>query len=298
MARDELFTEGWLTTPVGLKIYYRDYAPRSATPGPPVVCLHGWWRTSKDFQELAEHLSARHRVIAPDLRGRGRSDYALDSAHYLFGDLLSDMRRLLDALRTGPAAFVGLTLGAMLAIEMARSEPARVLGIVLNDTGMESPPQAGKRMSAFAGGDSLTYEEALERMRQANGPQCPTLTDADFDRLVQRAYRLAADGRYVRDFDQRVTEEILRFKTRHPDFWTEYGRLAGLPMLVLQGQNSDYLTDEIAERMLGDNPAATLAVVRDRGHAPMLDEPDAIAAIETFLERLVRGADPKTNKKA
>lgn len=274
--------EGWFPRATGMRIHYRLFAAADGEGRTPLVCLPGYWRNSRDYEELALHLTGRC-VVTPDMRGRGLSDRSQDVADYHFDLLVEDVRALLDHLGIASAVFAGLTLGSFIAIELANREPQRVKGIILNDGGPQGAPGAAKRMSAFAGDEAVTREEALSRMRAANGPYCPGLTEEDYSRLVRRAYRETADGEYLRDFDQLTNEEMARFKAERPDFWTEYGRLSGLPMLVLKGANSDYLSDAVIERMLRENPAASVAIVRDRGHAPMLDEPDALSAVDAFL---------------
>ena len=57
----------------GLRLYYRDYAGPAHRP--PMLCLHGLTRNSRDFAEFAERYAGAWRLIAPDFRGRGRSEW-------------------------------------------------------------------------------------------------------------------------------------------------------------------------------------------------------------------------------
>jgi len=74
------FTAGFWTSRDGLQLHYRDYAGRSDRP--PVLCLPGLTRNARDFEELAQRLAGDWRVICVELRGRGDSAYAKDSASY------------------------------------------------------------------------------------------------------------------------------------------------------------------------------------------------------------------------
>ena len=68
------YREHRFTAPDGLGLYYRDYGdPASAAT--PVLCLGGLFRNARDFHGLARRLAGERRVLCPDLRGRGRSDY-------------------------------------------------------------------------------------------------------------------------------------------------------------------------------------------------------------------------------
>jgi len=277
----EGFREHRLPVAAEISLYYREYGTDSdATP---VVCLPGYWRTSRDFEELAAYLAPKRRVITVDLRGRGKSGRAPDPADYHFDRMVEDVLKLLDATRVSQAVFVGLALGAQISMELAVTSPARVAGIVLNDSAPESNPSAGTRMKQFAGADELTFEQALERVRAQYGPDCPRLTEADFKRLVHRGYRQIESGACVRDFDQASNRELARMKDERPTFWREFKAIQGVPIGILRGANSDYLTEEIAARMLAENPSARLYTIPDVGHPAMLWEPESFAAVDEVL---------------
>ena len=75
------FTDGYWWSNDGLRLHYRDYAGQSAAASgrPPILCLPGLTRNARDFETVAERLSAEWRVITVDLRGRGESAYAKDA---------------------------------------------------------------------------------------------------------------------------------------------------------------------------------------------------------------------------
>jgi pimeloyl-ACP methyl ester carboxylesterase len=71
-----------------------------------------------------------------------------------------------------------------------------------------------------------------------------------------------------------------------PDLWPLFDALAGVPLALLRGANSDILSQATAETMLARRPDMALTIVPDRGHVPFLDEPQTRDAIRAFLERL------------
>ena len=98
----------------GIGLHCRDYAgPPGAGKRPPVLCLPGLTRNCRDFEPLALHLAARHRVLTPDLRGRGRSDRDPDWHRYRLDVYVADMLTLLDALGVAQVVVVGTSLGAV-----------------------------------------------------------------------------------------------------------------------------------------------------------------------------------------
>ena len=118
----------------GKSLYYREYGePLAETI--PMLCLPGLSRNSRDFQELAMRHAPKRRVICPDYRGRGRSDYDQDPKNYHPKKLLDDIRHLLVAANLHHFVVIGTSMGGILAIALSALIPSAVRGIVLNDIG-------------------------------------------------------------------------------------------------------------------------------------------------------------------
>jgi len=251
--------------------------------GTPVLCLHGYWRNGRDFETLAPRLAENRSVLVPDLRGRGRSSYAEDASDYLFEHLVDDCWRLLDTSGYERVVIIGTTLGGLIGLEMAAARPERIAGLVLNDVGPEKPMASVKRMAGHAVAGGLTRADAIALTRSQNESFTRGLDDADWERLMLRAYRADADGAYGRDFDPLTNQATAILMSDRPSFWDELRASAGIPLTVLRGENSDFLTRDIATRMRDVRPDLNLVEIRDRGHPPFLDEPDALEAIDALL---------------
>ena len=78
----------------GLKLFYRDYS--GSGDRPPILCLHGLTRNSRDFGEFADRYAGQFRIIAPDFRGRGMSDHDPVPDNYLPTTYAADILQLLD----------------------------------------------------------------------------------------------------------------------------------------------------------------------------------------------------------
>ncbi|HHM8127198.1 TPA: alpha/beta fold hydrolase [Pseudomonas aeruginosa] len=271
------------TNKSGVELFYRDYASQGA--GTPVLCLHGFMRNSRDFEQLAPRLAEGRRVIAPDLRGRGHSTRMTSAADYHFDLLIEDMWELLDHLNIDRVVILGTTLGGLMAIEMAGKRADRVAGIVVNDIGAEIPLPALKRMANHAENADYSFEEAVARVKEHNETIYPGLNPEDWISLMLRAYREVAPGRYARDFDLLTMRESARMQTERPSFWLEFAKLDPIPTALIRGEQSDLLTADIAQRMIEVNSAAVLTAVADRGHPPLLNEAQSLAAIDALLKR-------------
>lgn len=268
-----------------LSLFVRRY--RADTQGRvPVLCLHGYWRNGRDFEHLAAQLAGDREVIVPDMRGRGESDYAADSASYFFDHLVADAWALLDHYGHERAVIAGTTLGGLIALEMAAQRPDRIAGIVLNDVGPEKPESSVKRMSGHADAAGLTREQAVELTRAQNQEFVSGFTDDDWDNLMLRAYRQEADGTYRRDFDTNTHPATIAQVRDRPTWWQELRAASAVPIVVFRGEKSDFLTRELAARMGEAHPDLEVVEVKGRGHPPFLDEPEILPAITRLLDRV------------
>src|SRR5262245_42077284 len=103
-------------------------------PGPagslPVVLLHGWTLTADlNFSEVYLPLSARHRVIAPDIRNHGR---AVRAGEFLAADATDDVIALLDELGIEKAILAGYSMGGVIAADAVSRYPNRIAGTVIS----------------------------------------------------------------------------------------------------------------------------------------------------------------------
>ena len=104
-------------------------------PGLPILCLSGLTRNARDFDRLAPHCAERRAVYAIDFRGRGDSGYAKDAMTYGPLTYVQDVVALLDELACARCIVVGTSLGGIVAMLLAATQPGRVAGAVLNDIG-------------------------------------------------------------------------------------------------------------------------------------------------------------------
>lgn len=272
----------------GIGLHCRDHPGPAAVQGlPPVLCIPGLTRNCRDFEPLALHLAQRHRVITPDLRGRGRSDHDPDWRRYRLDVYVADMVALLDALGVSSVVVVGTSLGGLVGMFLAAGHRARVAGLVLNDIGPELDPRGMLRIANGVGAARAvaTWEEAAADARTANELALPDLDAAAWLRFARAVYREEAPGRIVRDMDPLIGRALRDTEAPPPDFWGAFGALDGLPMLSIRGELTDLLSEETFARMLARHPDMQACRVPGRGHAPTLDEPESRAALDRFLAR-------------
>ena len=270
----------------GLSLHAADYPAAGARL--PVVCLHGLTRNAKDFDQLGPWLAARgRRALALDIRGRGRS--ARDpAADYRIAAYARDVAGLLDALDIPRAIFVGTSMGGLITMELAAVRPELIAAAIINDVGPELSPVGLARIAGYAGKATpvTDWASAADYVRTINQSALPHYGDADWAAMARRLFVEQANGAIVADYDPAIATAF----TREPivtDPWARWEALArDRPLLLLRGAISDLLDPQVAAKMVAGHGRATLVEVADVGHAPMLDEPDARAAIGAFLAPL------------
>jgi pimeloyl-ACP methyl ester carboxylesterase len=276
--------EYWFDSHDGLRLYGRVYA--SAAAGAPVVlCLHGLMRNSRDFGELAAHLAARHRVIVPDMRGRGLSARDPNFNNYQIPVYLQDVLTLLAGLGAARVTIIGTSMGGLMAMLLAATQPKLVSRIVLNDVGPEVDPRGLERIRGYAGRAAAvrSWAEAAAQVRADYGSAWPNLSDARWDEIARLSYRANAQGVPEVDADPLIGEPLRNTSAAAPDLWPLWGALARVPILAIRGAHSDVLSVTTLARMQRGKPDLEVLQVANRGHAPLLDEPECVAAIDQFL---------------
>ena len=262
-----------------------------------VLCLHGLTRNIADFEFIAGHLSARYRVIAADQRGRGKSQRDPNSANYRPTTYVADMFGLLDHLAIERVVVIGTSMGGIMAMLMGAMQPRRLQGIVLNDIGPEVPTagMARLRRSLNERAPAETWADASLQARRLNEMSFPDYLDPDWDAFARRTYVQDSSGRPVPAFDPAILEALNAIdpSAAPPNLWAPWGQLGAIPILAIRGARSDILSAETLESMRARHSNLTALTLPHRGHAPMLDEPEAVAAIDDFLERVESGADLK-----
>ena len=270
----------------GLRLYCALHTAQHSH-GLPVLCLPGLTRNSRDFAALAAHLSEQHEVLAVDLRGRGQSTWDPDPDHYRLPTYVRDAWTLLDSRGVERFVVIGTSLGGLIAMTMAAAAPGRVAGVVLNDIGPEIDPSGLRRIAGYVGQLPAvkSWNEAIAQTKSVHGPALPGLTDEQWSHYARCGYREVDSGAPVPDVDPRIAEVFRRPPTGDPDLWGLFRRLTVVPMLVIRGGSSDILSQDTLRRMIREKANLSHVTLGHRGHAPLLNEPQCLIAIDDFLLR-------------
>lgn len=283
------FTDQFWQSPDGLRLHYRDYA--GPQDRPVVVCLPGLTRNARDFEGLAGRIAGQWRVLCPDMRGRGDSQYAKNSATYNPLQYVQDINALFDELKIKRFVVVGTSLGGLMAMLLAMIDAKKIAGAVLNDIGPVIEPSGLARIRDYVGqGRSFpTWMHAARALEEEQSGSFPDYDVHQWLAMAKRVMTVGQNGRIVYDYDMKIAEPFERpGGEAGVDLWPGYMALAGRPLLLLRGELSDLLSTETLGEMARRIPDAVAVSVRRVGHAPTLDEPEAAAAIDRLLERVAQ----------
>jgi len=282
------YTDEYWTSPDGLKLYYRDYAgPNDKSP---VLCLHGLTRNSRDFVPLAETLAGDWRVIVPEMRGRGNSEYAKDTSTYTPPTYIKDVEALLAELGIEKFVAIGTSMGGLMTMLMAAKDASRIVAAVLNDIGPEIDPTGLAHIAGYVGqGRSFdTWMHAANSLRETHGASFPDYSIDTWLEMAKRTMVLGQNGRLVLDYDMGIADP---FKSANdapqPDLWPAFKALSDTPTLLVRGELSNLLTEQTQSRMARVHGNLRTVIVPRVGHAPMLDEPESLAAIQALFADIV-----------
>lgn len=277
------------TSADGLSLYAKSYGPEDARLT--VLCLHGLTRNHQDFEPMIAALPAHYRFIAVDVRGRGKSAHDPQPDNYDPRIYAKDMGGLLDKLGLSRVALIGTSMGGLISVLVIRTMKKRVAGIVLNDVGPVVEKDGIARIASYAGKvrPVTGWESAADAVKTIQGAAFPDMPEERWMDFARRTYKELPGGEVVIDYDPNIARSLGKVKPgalTNFFLWRVFSATKKAPLLVVRGEMSDILSARTAELMVKRHPDARLATVPRVGHAPILDEPQAVSAITDFLARL------------
>jgi len=260
--------------------YYEWAGPAGA---PTVLCVHGLTRNGRDFDDLAEALSAHFRVVCPDVAGRGKSDWLLHGEDYTYPLYMADMAALIARLDVEELLWVGTSMGGLIGMLLAATPNNPIKRLVINDIGPLLAKEGIARITDYVGKDpSFPNLEALEAYLRTVSASFGTLTDEQWRAMATHAARREPDGTLGLAYDPKIADAFRALPKEDIDLWPQWDSIT-CPTLVLRGAESDLLRAADAKAMTERGPRASLIEYPGIGHAPSLRSEDQIAAVRDFL---------------
>ncbi len=268
------------TTADGARLAFSDEGQ-----GLPVLCLAGLTRTMADFDYVAPHLTGV-RLVRMDYRGRGGSQWT-GADTYTVPQEAKDAVALLDHLGIAQAAVLGTSRGGLIGMVLAAVAKDRLLGLCLNDIGPQIERSGLERISQYLGRNpaAKSFDEMAAKLPAAM---------AGFTNVPPDRWRAEAEKHYVQTgegltipYDPSLrTAFLAAFDGPAVDMWPLFDSLAGIPLALIRGANSDLLSAQTAANMLLRRPDMMFSNVAGRAHVPFLDEPESLATLHRFIGAL------------
>ena len=223
----------------GVELCFRDNGS-----GHPLLLLHGFTGSGDDWQHVFAEPLAGYRLIAPDLRGHGRSTNP--SGQFTFAEAARDIFALLDQLGIGRVSAIGMSAGANTLLHMATQQPSRIDALIHVSGTPRFPDQARAIMKTMTDEGRSAAEWAELRARHRLGD--------DQIRALWRHAREFADDRNDMNFDAAALS-VITART-----------------LIVHGDRDPLYPVELAVELFRAIPNAALAVVPNGGHGPIFGE--------------------------
>jgi len=249
---------------------------RTVGEGPDLVLVHGWGLHSGVWDDLLERLTPRYRVTVVDLPGHGRSREAAG------GPDLDRLAEQIGAVAPQSAAWLGWSLGGLVAMAVARRWSQRVSRLIL----VATTPRFVNSEDWDAGMDRVVFNGFFEDLRD------------DYRRTLERFVALqAGSDSESRRVIKALHRQLLRFGAPRPEALKAgltilqdtdlRGELRGLsmPVQLIHGRRDRLASNRAAEYLAKALPNARLICMRGAGHAPFLSHPQEFAELVAgFME--------------
>lgn len=284
MAPDSLFLDVPFAPEPHRLTYYRWGNPKAAQT---VICVHGLTRNGRDFDFLAEALAEHYQVIAPDMPGRGESDWLATPALYNYQTYLFDLQCLVYALELPNVHWVGTSMGGILGMMMSGAMPGLLTSLVLNDVGCVVAKQGLKRILSYAGIKMhfASRAEAEAALKNVCAPFGIT-EEKHWQHLFAHSLYETEDGKAHLAYDPAIATGVAVADpslVQDVNLWPLWETVKPIPTLLIRGETSDILTRETALEMKNTHPRLTLHEIKGAGHAPALMDAAQITTIKEWL---------------
>ena len=250
----------------GCSLHYEEYGH-----GTPLILIHGLGSSSQDWELQVPVLALHYRLIVVDVRGHGRSDKP--SERYSIEGFTYDLIALIEHLDLPPAHVVGLSMGGMIAFQLAVDEPGLVKSLCIVNSAPQVKVRTAQEYGWWAKRWTLARVLSLATIGKALGDRLfPKPAQADLRRKMAERWAKNDKRAYLASFDAIVG-------------WGVQERLSRItcPTLVISADH-DYTPVAQKENYVKLLPDARLVVIEDSRHATPLDQPEVFNA--TLLDFL------------
>jgi len=233
-------------------------------------------------------------VVCVDFPGRGDSQWLGSALEYNLVQFAADARALIAHLGATKVDWIGTSMGGLVGMTIASQPASPIERLVLNDIGAYLPMDALQSIARhLAAPESFASLEAVEKHLRRTRRDWSRIDDAQWGAMARHHARPLRPGsdRWRLHFDPRIAR-LVRPIPFAPglSFWDAWYRTQ-CPVLLLRGEYSDVLPEDVAETMVNVRPDARLVTIRKCGHVPSLMNEHETAIVRGFLQDGVQDGD-------
>ncbi|MGA7877205.1 MAG: alpha/beta hydrolase [Desulfoferrobacter sp.] len=261
-----------------LKVHDVDLYYESTGRGQPLLFIHGLGSSLRDWERQVPFFSRNHQVITLDVRGHGRSDKPL--GRYSIQLFAADIAELIRLLGLAPVHIVGISMGGMIAFQMAVSKPELLKSLVVVNSGPEFVLHGIRQKLPFLWRRLIVRFMGMRKLGEILGKRL-------FPKPSQESLRRLIAERWAQN-DRKTYLNSLRALNG----WSVTNRLEDIrcPTLILTAEQ-DYTPPAYKEAYAARIPLARVLAIPDSRHLTPLDQPDAFNhALEAFLSSIIAPA--------
>lgn len=275
----------------GIKLAGRKYGWNNikAYKNTPVVCLSATTQNSSEFHELATALSTRktfpRRVLALDYRGRGQSAHDKKDNYNILLEAEDTLSALM-ATNLQHVNIIGSARGGLIVMNMSSMRPGIINSVILNDIGpvIDARGLARARTNNSISNEFPDWKSAIEFMQHVGKVHFPNFTLSDWERQTNRQFT-QKNGKIIRDCDPAILASLNAIDLDHriPELWNEFTGLSNIALLLIHGNNTNYLSKDTIKKMRDIHNNMAVIDVANQGHTPDLATENLPEKIAEFL---------------
>lgn len=251
-----------------------------------VFCVHGLTRNGRDFDVLAQNLSANYRVIAVDIAGRGKSEWQADASFYNYPQYVMDVANILAQLGLQRVHFIGTSMGGIIGMMLANAFPTLLKTLTINDIGCFVPAAGLKRISQYVGASEFSTRAEAEAALRLRCAAYGIASEEHWQSLFESSIQETEFGNFRLAYDNAISKNFGSIDdVKDVDLWMLWAAVQEIPTLLIRGAISDILPTDMAQKMKETHPDLTLLEIANVGHAPALADAVQISAIYELISK-------------
>jgi pimeloyl-ACP methyl ester carboxylesterase len=254
-----------------------------------LLCLHGLNRNGRDWDYVAQHFAQLgYYVIAPDIVGRGNSDYLINPTGYEIPYYVNDIITLIRTLALTSIDIIGTSMGGIIGMALAASPitAGLIKALVLNDIGASMELDGISRISKSSAiqPQFITFaeiKESIMNISQGFG----NLPNAIWDHMITNSVQKNSKGIYELKRDANINKglDLTTLPQINIALW-QFWQSIHTPTLVIRGESSDVLSMDTVHKMQTFKPQMQFVEIKNAGHAPYLYNTEHFTILENFIK--------------